>query len=117
MLAWYDLELSQYQKERNETELERVFDERNTALREGGLQVPGVHIQSKEYKEPDTEWQQTVKTKKGQEYYTKLQELENDQVTKEVKLREASHQFAIPGEKIVSSSIAKGMAQKYQESL
>lgn len=117
LLAWYDLELSQYQKDRSETELERVFDERNTALRESGLHVTGAHAQPKEFKEPETEWQKTVKTKKGDDYYSKLQELENEQVIKEVKLREQSHQFAIPGEKIVSSSVAKGMAQKYQESL
>lgn len=117
LLAWYDLELAQYQKDRSETELERVFDERNTALREGGLQVTGVHAQTKEFKEPETEWQKTVKGKKGEDYYSKLQELENEQVIKEVKLREQSHQFAIPGEKIVSSSVARGMAQKYQDSL
>lgn len=115
--AWYDLELAEYQKERSETELERVFDERNTALRESGLHVTGVHAQTKEFKEPDTAWQKSVKGKKGEEYYNKLQELENEQVIKEVRLREQSHQFAIPGEKIVSSSVARGMAQKYQESL
>lgn len=116
-LAWYDLELTEYQKERSETELERVFDERNTALKESGLQVSGIHVQQKEFKEPDTEWQKSVKTKKGDEYYNKLQELENEQVIKEVRLREQSHQFAIPGEKIASSSLAKGMAQQYQENL
>lgn len=117
MIAWYDLELAEYQKERAETELERVFDERNTTLRDSGLHVTGVHVQPKEFKEPETEWQKTVKTKKGEDYYSKIQELENEQVIKEVKLREQSHQFAIPGEKIVSNSLAKGMAQKYQENL
>lgn len=116
-IAWYDLELQQYQKERTDTELERIFDERNTALREGGLQVTGIHVKPKEFKGTETEWQQFVKNKKSQEYYNKIQELENEQVTKEVKLRESSHQFAIPGEKIVNSSMAKGMAQKYQENL
>lgn len=116
-LAWYDLELAEYQKERSETELERVFDERNTALRESGLHVTGVHAQTKEFKEPETEWQKNVKSKKGEEYYNKLQELENEQVIKEVRLREQSHQFAIPGEKIVNSSVAVGMAQKYEENL
>lgn len=116
-LAWYDLELSQYQKERTETELERVFDDRNTSFREGGLQVSGVHVQQKEFKEPETEWQKTLKSKKGEEYYSKIQELENEQVSKEIRLRESSHQFAIPGEKIVSSSVARGMAEKYEENL
>lgn len=94
-----------------------MFDERNTTLREGGLHVPGVHAQTKEFKEPETEWQKSVKGKKGEEYYNKLQELENEQVIKEIKLREQSHQFAIPGEKIVSGTVTKGMAQKYQENL
>lgn len=116
-LAWYDLELSQYQKERHETELEKVFDERNTTFRESGMNVSGVHIQPKEFKEEQTEWQKSVKSKKGEEYYNKIQELENEQVTKEIKLRESSHQYAIPGEKIVSSSLARGMAQQYQETL
>lgn len=116
-VAWYDLELSQYQKERHETELEKVFDERNSTLRESGLNVSGVHVQSKEFTEPETEWQKNIKSKKGEEYYTKIQQLENEQVSKEVRLREASHQFAIPGEKIVSSSLARGMAQQYQDNL
>lgn len=74
-------------------------------------------LKPKVIKEPDTEWQQTVKKKKSEEYYNKLQELENEQVTKESRLREANRQYAIPGEKITSSSLAKGMAQKYQDSL
>jgi titin len=114
---WYDLELAQYQKERSETELERVFDERNTLQREQGLNVTGIHVQPKEFKEEETEWQKSVKTKKSDDYYSKIHELENEQVTKEIKLRESSHQYAIPGEKIVSSSLAKGMAQKYQDNL
>lgn len=76
-----------------------------------------MHVKPKDFKGTETEWQQFVKKKKGEDYYSKLQELENEQVTKEVKLRESSHQFAIPGEKIVNSSMAKGMAQKYQENL
>lgn len=43
--------------------------------------------------------------------------LEEEQVLKEARLRESSHQFAIPGDKVVANSMAKGMAQKYQESL
>lgn len=46
-----------------------------------------------------------------------LVQLEDSQVTKETKLRESSHQFAIPGEKIVKSSLAKGMAQSYETKL
>lgn len=116
-VAWYDNELTQYQRERQDTELERIFDERHKDIQEGNRSLAAVHIQSKTYKEPDTEWQQQVKLKKGEEYFNKLQELESEQVTKELRLREQSHQFAVPGEKIVHSSLAKGMAEKYQESL
>lgn len=79
--------------------------------------MQGIHIQPKEVKEQETEWQQSIKNKKSSEYYSKLQELENEQITKEIKLRESNHQFAIPGEKVVANSVAKGMAQKYQENL
>ena len=68
-------------------------------------------------REPDTEWQKSVKTKKNEDYYSKLMSLEEEQVLKEARLREASHQFAVPGDKVVANSMAKGMAQKYQESL
>lgn len=115
--AWYDIELSQYQKERQETELERIFDERNAQLQESGINLAAIHQQPKVIREPETEWQKNVKGMKNEEYYNKLQGLENEQVIKEVKLREQSHQFAIPGEKIVHSSVARGMAQKYEESL
>lgn len=116
-LAWYDIELSQYQKERQDTELERVFDERNTTLKETGPYVTGIHVQPKEFKEPETEWQKSIKQKKNEDYYNKIQELENEQVVKELKIRESSHQFVIPGDKIVNSTITKGMAQQYQENL
>lgn len=116
-LAWYDNELSLYQKDRQGTELERVFDERHTAAQDGTRSLSAVHIQPKVYKEPETDWQHSVKQKKGEDYFSKLQELESEQITKEMKIREASHQFAVPGEKIVHSSMAKGMAEKYQESL
>lgn len=73
--------------------------------------------QKKDDKKQVAEWQQTVKNKKDEDYYSKLQELEHGQLLKETKLREESHQYAIPGQKVVASSMAKGMAQKYQESL
>lgn len=44
-------------------------------------------------------------------------QLEDSQVSKEIKFRESSHQFAIPGEKIVKSSMTKGMAQSYETKL
>merc|ERR1711874_729772 len=48
---------------------------------------------------------------------TRVSKSWHSQVTKEVKLRESSHQFAIPGEKIHKSSLAKGMAQSYETKL
>lgn len=93
------------------------MDERQAALAEQGGPEYNVDIQSKQYKAPETDWQKSVKQKKGEDYYSKLQELENEQVSKEIRLRESSHQFAIPGEKVVMSSVAKGMAQKYQDNL
>ena len=68
-------------------------------------------------KEPETDWQKSVKTKKNEDYYNKLMNLEEEQVLKETRLREQSHQFAVPGDTVVNNSMAKGMAQKYQENL
>lgn len=42
-------------------------------------------------------------------------QLEEEQLVKETRLREASHQFAIPGEKV--PTVARGMAQTYEKSL
>jgi len=72
--AWYDYELTQYQKERQETELERVFEERNASAQQVEI---GEHLgKQKLIKEPETEWQQSVKKKKGEEYYSKLKEVQ-----------------------------------------
>lgn len=115
-IAWYDYELTQYQKDRSETELEKTFEERQTLARQGGIDHRP-DVKQKTGKEPETEWQQSVRRKKNEDYYNKLQELDNSQVVKESRFRESTHQFAIPGEKVVQSSMAKGMAQKYQENL
>ena len=113
-LAWYDSE--QYQSDSKETELERVFDERHQTVSQGTA-IATEHLGQKVIKEPETDWQKNVKSKKNEDYYNKLMNLEESQVLKESRLRETSHQFAIPGEKVVSNSITKGMAQKYQETL
>lgn len=44
-------------------------------------------------------------------------QLEGEQIVKENRIRESSHQFAIPGEKISRKSVARGMAQSYEDSL
>lgn len=85
---------------------------------QSGTTLKGVeHLKPKQYKAEAPEWQQTVRKKKTEDYYNKLQELDNELLLKEVNLRKDNHQYAIPGEKIVSSSQAKGMAQSYEENL
>ena len=116
--AWYDSELVPYQKERQETELEKTFEDRRQQLAEQGNVNVGQHFSKtkQEFKEVP-EWTKTVQQKKNENYYNQLQELETDQLLRETKLRGEGHQYAIPGEKIVNKSMAKGMAQKYQEQL
>lgn len=117
-LAWYDLELGAYQGERENTELERIFDERSQVQSiSQGATIVTEHLAPKVIKEPETDWQKSVKSKRSEGYFNKLSSLEEEQLLKESRLREASHQFAIPGEKVVSSSIARGMAQQYQDTL
>lgn len=108
--------MTQYQTERQNTELERVFDERHQSVSQG-VGIATEHLSPKVIREPETEWQKSVKSKKNEDYYNKLMSLEEEQVLKESRLRETSHQFAIPGDKVVSHSLAKGMAQKYEENL
>lgn len=116
--AWYDYELTAYQKERQDTELEKTFEDRRQYLSEqGGAKVAEHFNKQKPDVKEVPEWQKTVKEKKTDGYYNKLQELEQDQLLRETKLREESHQFAIPGQKVVNKSMAKGMAQKYEEQM
>lgn len=112
-VAWYD-ETTQYQ--RTGTELEKTFEERQVMQRQGVIDHRP-ELKPKVIKEPETEWQQSVKKKKSEEYYNKLQELEHEQVIKESRFRESTHQYAIPGERVTSTSVAKSMAQKYQDNL
>lgn len=72
-VAWYDYDLTQYQKERQETELEKYFEDRSTSQTHTDM-AELIHKQ-KVVKEPETEWQQSVKKKKGEEYYSKLKEV------------------------------------------
>jgi titin len=93
-----------------------VFDERTHSVSQGTT-IATEYLGQKVIKEPETEWQKSVKTKKNEDYYNKLMNLEEDQVLKETRLREASHQFSIPGEKIAITSVTKGIAQKNQETM
>jgi hypothetical protein len=93
-----------------------VFDERHQSVSQG-IEIATEHLAPKVIKEPETEWQKSVKNKKNENYYNKLMNLEEEQMLKETRLRETSHQFAIPGDKIISDSVTRGMAQKYEETL
>lgn len=117
-IAWYDSELVTYQKDRQETELEKTFEDRRQQLVEqGGIKISEHFVKQKQQSKEVPEWQKTVKDKKTEDYYSKLQVLETDQLLRETKLREESHQQTIPGEKMASKSSAIGMAQRYQEQL
>lgn len=83
----------------------------------GGIDINAEHLKPKVLKGDQPEWQKVVKNKKGQEYYDKLQELENEQIVKEQRLRDHSRQYAAPGETAGKSSIAKGMAHLYETQL
>lgn len=118
--AWYDYDLVSYQQERvDNTELEKVFDERKQYLAEqSGTQLKGVEQlkTSKVVKAEQPEWQQTVKAKKTDDYYSKLSELEQEQLLKETKLREDHHQKVVPGQKPLTTT-SKSMAQSYEQNM
>lgn len=117
-LAWYDYDLVAYQKERGVTDLEQIFEDRNQHLQEhGGIDLNAVHLKPKKIKDAQPDWQQTVKGKKNQEYYDKLQELETEQLLKEQRTREKNHQYAIAGDTVGKSSLAKGMASQYESQM
>lgn len=115
-VAWYDADLVQYQRERNETELEKTFQERKDYLAQQEA-IEFVPLNKQKTKDPEPAWLKQVKTKKNDDYYGKLQNLENEQVVKECRLREANHQYAIPGEKVVNNTTTKGMAQMYEQNM
>lgn len=117
-LAWYDYDLVAYQKERTVTDLEKTFDERSQHIQEhGGIDLNAEHLKKKLVKGEQPDWQKSVKGKKSSEYYSKLTNLENEQILKEQRNREEKHQFAIPGESAGKSSLAKGMASQYENQL
>lgn len=86
-------------------------------LAEQGHVSVNEHLKQKTDHKQQPEWQQVVKGKKTEDYYNKLQELENDQILRESKIREDKHQYAVQGEQTFNSTMAKGMAQKYEKSL
>lgn len=70
-VAWYDMELSSYQAERQDGELAKVFEER--AQQEKDIILD--HLRPKSAKEEQPEWTQMAKSKKGDDYYSKLREV------------------------------------------
>lgn len=74
VVAWYDADLGTYQAERQEGELARVFEERSQQEREIVLD----HLKPKGAKEEQPEWTQMAKSKKGDEYYSKLREVSSN---------------------------------------
>lgn len=115
-VAWYDSDLIQYQREREETEIEKIFEDRKAMLAEQGHVSVTEHLKPKTDHKEVPEWQQVVKGKKTEDYYNKLQELENEQILRESKIRD-KHQYAVQDEQTFNSTMAKGMAQKYEKSL
>lgn len=108
----------QYQTERQDNELERVFDERKETSTQGTTTaIAAEHLGKKNFKEPETEWQKTVKSKKDENYYSKLIDVEEEQIFKESRLRHANHQLTIPGENVPNNLTTKAMAQKYDKNL
>lgn len=67
-VAWYDTDLKSYQKERKETELERVFEEKidtdYSILHESKF---GEYMAKPMDKSEETEWQKLAKKKKAGE--------------------------------------------------
>lgn len=73
--AWYDSELVQYQQERQETELEKVFEERSQMEHRGAEISSDLAKMKSLVKEERPEWAQDVRLKKGDDYYNKLREV------------------------------------------
>lgn len=117
MLAFYDADLVSYQNERNETELEKTFEDRRQQITEQGRVHVADHLRPKQEAKVVPEWQKMVKQKKSDDYYNQLQQLETDQMLRETKLREESHQLGISGEKVVNNTVSKNAAQRYQNNL
>lgn len=69
--AWYDIELAQYQADRQDTELTRVFEERQQ--NPSSMEYP--ELQKTRPKTPDPQWADQVKNKKGEEYFSKLRQV------------------------------------------
>jgi hypothetical protein len=81
ILAWYDYDLRGYQVDRQESELDRIFEERvstNLSVVHHAEKSTGEHLATKVIREPETEWQQVVKRKKNDEYYNQYKQVRPD---------------------------------------
>ncbi|KAG7174092.1 Titin-like 20 [Homarus americanus] len=110
-VAWYDYDLKSYQKERQDTELERVFEEKidsdYSILHESKF---GEYMAKPLDKSEEIEWQKLARQKNAGE---KIKQLEDSQRTKG-RSKEA-HMFASPAEYAAQHSLARGMASRYEE--
>lgn len=70
-VAWYDYDLKNYQQDRH-SELQRRFDDRQTTTSIEATEM----LRKKSAQEMETEWQKQVKTKKNEEYYKSLKEVD-----------------------------------------
>ncbi|CAG0878668.1 unnamed protein product [Darwinula stevensoni] len=117
---WYDYDLKGYQEERMDSELDRVFEERvntNLSVVHHAEKDSGEHLMTKVVKEPETEWQKEIKRRKAGALYNSYKELEEDQISKEFRMKEQSakeQQFAIPSQQ---RSLALGLATSYEARL
>ncbi|KAK8746938.1 hypothetical protein OTU49_016904 [Cherax quadricarinatus] len=110
---WYDYDLKSYQKERQETELDRVFEEKidsdYSILHESKF---GEYMAKPLDKTEETEWQKLARQKNAGE---KIKQLED---TQRIKTRSRDvHMFASPAEHAAQHSLARGMASRYEEQL
>ncbi|XP_042888253.1 titin-like isoform X7 [Penaeus japonicus] len=110
---WYDYDLKSYQKERQETELDRVFEERidsdYSILHESKF---GEYMARPVDKTEETEWQKLAREKNAGEKIKQLEDTRRvNRKNKDVKM------FASPLEHAAQHSLAKGMASCYEEQL
>ncbi|KAK3888336.1 hypothetical protein Pcinc_007597 [Petrolisthes cinctipes] len=110
---WYDYDLKSYQKERQETELDRILEEKvnkdYSILHESKF---GEYMAKPLEKGEDLEWQKLARQKKAGE---KIKELEHSQRLKAG--HKEAHMFASPAEHAAQRSLAKGMASRYEEQM
>lgn len=85
ILAWYDSDLVQYQRDLQENELEKVFTERASTTQQpdySGMVISAVgeHMKQKQVSKEQPEWTETVRQKKNEDYYSKLSKVRKSHI-------------------------------------